>query len=138
MVSTQKIMTVIVMFPYLTLKELTKFCQLNKACRELMLKVNYKVLCEAWGVKLSSDLVAETQISTSIALQVLCKFMMLNHISESQYVWGLSMDIEPHIIATVPNMSKIENKSVQELRDLRITQVSWNDNLFFDFTLNDG
>ena len=35
-------------------------------------------------------------------------------------------------------MSLIVNKSVQELRNLRIAKVEWNDNLLFAFTLNDS
>ncbi len=54
-VTELKLMTVIILLPYLGLKELYRFCRFNKSSYKLMLKyVNFKVLFEAQGLNLTS------------------------------------------------------------------------------------
>ncbi len=49
-----KLMTVIVLLPFLKISELVQFCQLNKACCHLMQSiVNYQVLLNAQGLNLA-------------------------------------------------------------------------------------
>ena len=60
MIKNQKLMTIIILLPYLNIKELVRFCRLNKASYKLMLKVNFQVLYGAWGIKLSPAEVKET------------------------------------------------------------------------------
>jgi hypothetical protein len=67
MVKERPLMVVIIMLPCLSLFELARFCQLNKKCKEVMVRVNFKVLCEGWGVQLTPDEVKETKVSTSRA-----------------------------------------------------------------------
>ena len=74
MVKNQKLMVVIVLFPYLSPRELARFCQLNQSCCQLLLKyVNFQVLFEAQGVYLSPGELEETKISLSRALQAALK-----------------------------------------------------------------
>ena len=47
MVKEHKLMTVIMVLPFFNPFELAKFSQLNKACFQLMLIVNFRVLFEA-------------------------------------------------------------------------------------------
>ena len=82
-------MTIIILFPFLKPRELATFCQLNKACLELMLKyVNYQVLVQAWGINLTPADVEETRISRSRALQMAAKYMVLKSIIESPRIIG--------------------------------------------------
>ena len=74
-------MTTIELLPLLNIKELARFCRLNKACSLLMFKyVNFKILFEAWGLKLTPDEVADTKISPFRVLQVAAKRIMIRSI----------------------------------------------------------
>ena len=86
-VKNQKLMVVIVLFPYLRPRELARFCQLNKSCCQLLLKyVNFQVLFEAQGIYLSPDELVETKISLSRALQTALKYKMLKSIVKSDRI----------------------------------------------------
>ena len=68
-------MVAIVLLPFLRIKELVRFCRLNKACYHLMQAiVNFQVLFETWGLNLTRTQWEATLISASIALQVAAKF----------------------------------------------------------------
>ena len=48
MVKDTKLMTVIILLPFLKISDLVRFCRLNKACYHLMQKkVKYEVLFQA-------------------------------------------------------------------------------------------
>ena len=74
------------MLPYLSLRDMVKFCQVNKECNQLMdpnskkHRINYEVVFAEQGIRLTSAEVAETKISTLKALQVLAKCMMIKSI----------------------------------------------------------
>ena len=124
MVKNQKLMVVIVLFPNLSPRELTRFCQLNKSCSQLLLKyVNFQVLFEAWGISLSPGELEETKISISRALQAALKFKMLKSIVKSQRIIG-SKDLN-NVKGTVNllDMPTLTNMSLQEIRNLAITQM---------------
>ena len=55
MVKQKSLMTIIILFPYLNPREVTRFFKLNKTCHSFLAKVNLKVLIEAWGIKLTID-----------------------------------------------------------------------------------
>ncbi len=77
MVKIRRLLTVIVLLPYFNPKELVRFCRLNQVCYQLMLKhVNFQVLIEAWGWKMTPADVEETLISISAALHVTRKYMI--------------------------------------------------------------
>ena len=77
-------MTTIVLLPLLKIKELARFCGLNKACYQLMFKyVNFEVLFKAWGFKLTPAEVIETKISPFRALQVAAKYIMIRSMINS-------------------------------------------------------
>ena len=53
-VKDNKLMTVIVLLPFLKIFELVRFCRLNKACYQIMIKiVNFKVLFKTQGINLT-------------------------------------------------------------------------------------
>ena len=88
-VTEQKLMTVIVLLPFLKIIELVRFCRLNKACYYLMKAiVNFKVLFKSQGLNLTTTQWEETLISASIALQVAAKYLMLKSITKSQRIIG--------------------------------------------------
>jgi hypothetical protein len=77
-------MAVIVLFPFLKIRELARFCRINMACCHLLKKiVNFQVLFKTWGLNLTSAELEETLLSASIALQVAAKYLMLNSITKS-------------------------------------------------------
>ena len=83
----------IILFVMLDEKSLAKFAQLSRNCNQLLDPrskhcVNFQVLFEAQGIKLEPADVEETLISTSRALQVPAKRMMLNSIFYSQRIIG--------------------------------------------------
>ena len=124
MVKNQKLMVVIVLFPNLSPRELARFCQLNKSCCQLLLKhVNFQVLFEAWGISLSPGELEETKISISRALQVAAKYMILKSIVKSQHIIGKKVieDITGSVM--LPNIKRLTEKSLQELRNLTIKKV---------------
>ena len=55
MVTQQKYMAIIAFLPLLSIQDIARFYRLNKVCKELMFKVNFKVLFEAQGIKLNPD-----------------------------------------------------------------------------------
>jgi hypothetical protein len=70
-------------------RELVRICQLNKASYHLIqTKVNFKVLFEAQGFKLTPNELESVEISASMALQVAAKRMILNSIIKSKRMIG--------------------------------------------------
>ena len=72
MVKTRRLMVGIVLFPYLTVRDLARFCQLNKRCNEMLNPMSkkclsFKVLFEAWGMNLTLADLKETRGSLSRA-----------------------------------------------------------------------
>jgi hypothetical protein len=56
MVKNQKLMTVIILFPYFNPKDLATFCQISKACTDIIRNyVNFEVLFKVWGIILTPD-----------------------------------------------------------------------------------
>ena len=56
MVKCNKLMTVIILFPYFSPKDLALFCQINKACTDIIRNyVNFEVLFKVWGINLTPD-----------------------------------------------------------------------------------
>ena len=70
MVTQQKYMAIIAFLPLLNIHEIARFYRLNKACKELMFKVNFKVLFESQDIKLSPDQVEALNTSPSFAFLV--------------------------------------------------------------------
>ena len=139
-VTENKLMTVIVLLPFLKIFELVRFCRLNKACYHMMQAiVNFRVLFETWGLNLTRTQWEATLISASIALQVAAKYLMLKSISKSQIIMGKEPMKYEYSTVSIPNMLEIGNKSVHELRSLIITEMKWS-SLFglwsLGFTLN--
>ena len=65
----------VILFKFLTPRDLARFSQINKQSKDLLdpkskCCVNFKVLFEAWGIQISPADAAETLISTSTALKV--------------------------------------------------------------------
>ena len=117
-------MTTIVLLPLLNIKELARFCRLNKDCYQLMLKyVNFEVLFVAWGFKLSPTEVAETKISPFSALQVAAKYIMFRSLINSSHIIPNSYINEVRSTFSIPHRTLLANMSLQELRNLAITQV---------------
>ena len=121
MVKNQKGMVVIILFPYLSPRELARFCQLNKSCCQLLLKyVNFQVLFEAWGICLSPAEVEETRISISRALQMALK---LKSIVKSLRIIGTDRVKCVKGTVNLIDIPTLANMSLQELGNLAITQV---------------
>ena len=124
MVKNQKLMVVIVLFPYLSPRELARFCQLNKSCCQLLLKyVNFQVLFEAQGIYLSPDELVETKISLSRALQTALKYKMLKSIVKSIRIIGKNSVKNVKGTVNLLDTPTLAQKSWQELGNLAITQV---------------
>ena len=104
-----------------------------------MLKlVNFSVLLKAQGLNLTSTQAEETLISTSRALQVAVKCMMLDSIFCSQTIIAEKWAKVSKSTVSLPEIAILGNKSVQALRNLQISQVQWLKNLYtLSFTLND-
>ncbi len=123
-VKNQKLMTVIVLFPFFKPWELARFCQFNKAYKELLLRhVNFQVLFEAWGIILTPAEMEETYISTSIALKLAAKKFILKSIKKSKHMIAREAIKILRRKEIVPKISKLEAKSFEELTKLRIKQV---------------
>ena len=60
-------------------------------------------------------------MSLSRALQVALKYLMIKSIVESQHIIGKKIKFDRTLV--IPIMSDIVNKSLQELKNLTITQV---------------
>ena len=124
MIKNQKLMVVIVLFPYLSPRELARFCQLNKSCCQLLLKyVNFQVLFEAQGIYLSPSELEETKISLSRALQMALKYKMLKSIVKSIRIIGSEGVKNVKGTVNLLDMPTLANMSLQELGNLAITQV---------------
>ena len=109
---------------------MAKFCRINKSCKKLLdprskYCVNFKVLFEGWGIQLNDDDVEETLISTSRALQLATKYMLLKSIIKSQHI--IPTEVVNDVIGTssIPDLVKHHNMSLQELRNLKIEKVEW-------------
>ena len=78
---------------------------------------------EQCGFKITPDDVVETLISTSRALQVAAKYMILKSIVKSQHIIGKTVieDITGSVM--LPNIKTLTEKSLQELRNLTIKKV---------------
>ena len=137
MVKNQRHMTCMELLPLLNIWEILKFCQLNKASYHLLRKyVNFKVLFEAWGIHLTDAQVEQTKISLASALKVALKLFMLKSIIESQQMIGKYSVDTNHV--SLPDLKTFSNITLQSLRKLHITQVSWNDIFNIEFTLSNG
>ena len=124
MVKNQKLMVVIVLFPYLSPRELARFCQLNNSCCQLLLKyANFQVLFEAQGIYLSPDELEETKIYLSRGLQEALKHKMLKSIVKSDRIIGTRSVKNVKGTVNPLDMPTLANMSLQELRNLAITQV---------------
>ena len=137
-VKNQRHMTGMELLPLLNIWEILKFQQLSKASYQFLLKyVNFKVLFEVWGVQLTDTQVEETKISTTRALQVALKCLMIKSIIENQHIIGKYAVVTGNV--SIPDFKKLSNMSLQELKKLTITKVQWN--AYFrtlGFTLNDS
>ena len=117
-------MTTIVLLPLLNIKELARFSKVNKACNQLMRKyVNFEVLFEVWGFKLSPNEVAETKISPFSALQVAAKYIMIRSLINSSHIIPNYWVNQVESTFSIPDRTLLANMSLQELRNLTITQV---------------
>ena len=101
-------------------------------------RINYQVVFGEQGIELTMTEVAETQISTSKALQVLLKYMMIKSISFSNQIIAKNAITWVTSKLNFPDMKSFENKNWQELRNLTIIKVEWNDCYSLGFTLYDG
>ena len=112
------------LLPLLNIKELARFRRLNKACNQLMLKyVNFEVLLEAWGLKLSPTEAAETKISPFSALQLAAKYIMIRSLINSSHIIPNNWINKVESTFSIPDRTLLANMSLQELRNLAITQV---------------
>ena len=137
MVKNQRHMTCMELLPLLNIWEILKFCQLNKASYHLLRKyVNFKVLFEAWGIRLTDAQVEHTKISLASAFKLALKLFMLKSIIESQQMIGKYSVLTNHV--SLPDLKTFSNITLQSLRKLHITQVSWNDIFNIEFTLSNG
>ena len=66
------------------------------------------------------------------------KFMMIDSITRSSQIIGTKAVLLVKSTVNAPKMLDIANKSVLELRSLKISQVQWWSNGTLGFTLNDG
>ena len=103
-----------------------------------MKKVNFQVLYDVWGIKLTPEEVEETKKSPYRALQVKNKFILLNSFVYSQHIAGKSPAHKVKGTVELPNMAEIANKSFQELMNLSITYIHWCRLFAIEFNLNDG
>ena len=125
-VTENKLMTVIVLLPFLKIRELIRFCRLNKACYKIMTKiVNFQVLFKTQGLNLTPTQWEAFKVSASIALQAAVKYMMLKSISKSQRIIGINAVNNVKTTVCIPNMLELGNKSAEELKNLVITKVNW-------------
>ena len=123
-VKNQKEIVVIVLFPYLSPRELARFCQLNKSCCELLLKyVNFQDLFKAQGIYLSPGELEETRISLSRALDSALKYKMLKSIVKSLRIIPTNCVKRVKGTVNLLDMPTLAIMSLQELRNLAITQV---------------
>ena len=103
--------------------------------------VNYQVLFEAWGIKLSISELEEIKISTSRALKVVAKYMIQKSIIKSQRIIVNEYKDYAVGIVNVPEMITFSVKSwqeqLQELKTLTVTEVGWWGCSTIGFTLSD-
>ena len=144
MVKNQRGLCQIILFSFLDPKSLAKFCQINKSCKHLLdprskYCVNFQVLFqEQFCLELTPDEVAETFISTSRALQVALKCMMLESIRKSNRIIGTNEFQQATCSLLIPDLTMLRDKSWQELRNLKINQVQWSGFIHtIGFTLSD-
>ena len=128
MVSNYKLMTFTELIPYFDLGTLSRFCRVSKACNRLMdpnskSGVNYQVLLETQGIKLTPADVEETKISASRALHVAAKYIMLKSLMRSQRIIGKKAVNLVSGKKSFPSMTKLLEKSWREIRSLTIAQV---------------
>ena len=120
----KKLMTVIILLPYLSPRELFRFCSLNKACYQLLLSyINFQVLFEAWGFHLTPDQLEEIRISTSKALKVTAKYMMIKSIVKSQHIIGKDAVGFVTDSSSIPDITTIGDKNWEEIRQLTFLKV---------------
>ena len=74
MVNEHRLMTAMMLLPYLNPFELAKFCRLNKASFHIAQKiVNFKVLFESQGIQLTPKQVNGFKFSVPLALKIVAK-----------------------------------------------------------------
>ena len=82
MVKNQRGLFQIILFKFLDPKGLAKFCSINKNCNQLLDPrskhcVNFKLLFSSQGMNLADADYEETLISTSKALKIARKYLMI-------------------------------------------------------------
>lgn len=138
MIKVRRLMTIIEFLPFLNPRELAFFCQLDKACSELILNhTNFQVLFEVWGTKLTEADLKETKISAHNALKVGRKYMMLNQITQSKMILEKDPIERKKGIISVPNLTTLGEKTLEELRKLTFKEVQWNYGKKLGFILSD-
>jgi hypothetical protein len=75
-------------------------------------RINYQVLFEAWGIKLTPTEVEETQISISRALQVAAKCTMIKYICYSKRIIGKMAVKLVTSTVNIPNMLTLAEESL--------------------------
>ena len=88
-------------------------------------RINYEFLFEEQGIKLTASDVEETQISTSRALEVLAKYMMIKSIFWGQQIIGKESVKKVTDFVTIPDLTSIVDRSFKELRNLAFNEVVW-------------
>ena len=117
-------MTVIVLLPFLKVSELIRFSQLNKACCHIMQAiVNFRVLFKTWSLNFTPTQEEEILISASRALQVAAKLLMLKSIVRSSRIIVFKRVSFEKFTSSIPDISKLFDKSFEELRNFSITKV---------------
>ena len=111
--------------------ELARCFRLNKAFYRLMLNknhVNFQLLFEDWGIKLTPSEVEETNTSPSRALEVAAKYWILKSIIKSPKIMAKKrnpFEKGNKSRTSVPDVKTLDSKNVLELRNLAIKQVYW-------------
>ena len=101
--------------------------------------INYQVLFETWGIKLTHDEVVETKISALRALKVIRKNMILKSIIKSERIIGREDGNLLERTLSIPEMATLSDKSLIDLRNLTISKVEWQGFIgSLSLTLTDG
>ena len=87
--------------------------------------INYQVLFETWGLKLTHDEVVETKISALKALKVIRKNMILKSIIKSERIIGREDSNLLERTLSIPEMTTLSDKSLIDLIKLTISKVEW-------------
>ncbi len=86
-------------------------------------RINFQVVFAEQGQTLTDSDVEETKMSTSRALKVLLKYMMIKSIVYSKQMIGTIAVENVLKTTTLPDMTV--DRTFEELRNLSITKLSW-------------